>query len=244
MSCTVLKRNAGRASLVLLLAALWPGCALPGQRPADNVGETFALCGPNGSIDDCEDGDGRIKEIGERGGYWYTFCDRVGTTIVPDPSPGSPFVMTASGANGSKFAARMQGQVASQGSPLYGGMALNLTDPKGPYDASKYKGVAFWAKKGPEGSDAVRFKVPDGSTDEAGGVCSDCSNDFGVDLTLSESWQQFAIPWRKLKQQPNWGSPRPHAIKPAKIYSLQWQVSRPGASFDVWVDDVEFIGCD
>ena len=33
-------------------------------------------------------------------------------------------------------------------------------------------------------------------------------------------------------------------VKPHKLYGLQWQVNKPGASFDIWVDDVEFIGCD
>jgi hypothetical protein len=52
------------------------------------------------------------------------------------------------------------------------------------------------------------------------------------------------FPWRKLRQLPDWGSPKPHAIKPGKIFGIQWQVNKPGADFDIWVDDVEFIGCE
>jgi hypothetical protein len=30
-------------------------------------------------------------------------------------------------------------------------------------------------------------------------------------------------------------------IKPAKVFGMQWQVNHPGADFDIWVDDVEFL---
>ena len=33
-------------------------------------------------------------------------------------------------------------------------------------------------------------------------------------------------------------------IKPAKLFGIQWQVNKPGADFDIWIDDVEFIGCE
>ena len=127
---------------------------------------------------------------------------------------------------------------------VFGALGLNLVDPKGPYDASEYKGIAFWAKKGSGSYGQVRFKVPDGSTDKEGGICSECFNDFGADLNLTESWQHFVFPWRKLMQLPDWGTPRPHMIKPKKLYGLQWQVDKPGANIDIWVDDVEFIGCE
>ncbi|HEY5285234.1 MAG TPA: hypothetical protein VIM14_20740 [Polyangia bacterium] len=223
------------------------GCALSacgtlGQPPsADNAAEAFTSCGADGLIDDVEDGSSEIKVTDGRGGYWYTYKDQVGTIV--SPPAGGQFEMSPGGVNESKFAAKMHVRVG-YGEVVFGGMGLNLVDPRSPYDASKYKGVAFWAKKGPSGSGRVRFKIPDTSTDEQGGVCRDCSNDFGVDIELGESWQHFAFPWRRLKQLPDWGAPRPRAIKPSKIYGLQWQVNQPGGEFDVWVDDVEFIGCD
>jgi endoglucanase len=121
---------------------------------------------------------------------------------------------------------------------------MNFVDPMALYDASQYKGIAFWAKKGPGSYGKVRLKVPDVSTHEAGGVCKECFNDFGADITLTESWQHFVFPWRKLRQLPDWGSPRPHSIKPNKLFGIQWQVNQPGADFDIWIDDVEFIGCE
>ena len=215
---------------------------MPGQTPAiGNAGEGFASCGADGLIDDGEDGNNQTKVASGRSGYWYTFADHVGTTVVPER--GGQFDMSPGGVNESKYAANAHGRI-SRGDVVFGGMGVNLVDPKSPYDASKYKGVAFWARKGPSGTGRVRFKIPDISTDEDGGVCRDCSNDFGVGIELGEVWRHFVFPWRRLKQLPDWGSPRPHAIKPNKIFGLQWQVNQPGADFDIWVDDVEFIGCE
>ncbi len=231
------------ASLSLLLVAS-SGCMIPGTiPPPDDGAGRVSLCGPEGLIDDCEDGNNQGATVGDRGGYWYTYSDRLGTTIVPQAGDrGGIFFMTPGGAQGSKYAARMHGTTGEAG-VVFGGMGLNLTDPKGLYDASRYKGIAFWAKRGRESYDRIRFKIPDVSTDEAGGVCTDCSNDFGVNLQLSEHWQHFAFSWRMLKQLPNWGAPRPRSIKPDKIFGLQWQVRQPDVSFDIWVDQVQFLGC-
>jgi endoglucanase len=215
---------------------------MPGQTPATGeAAEMAGSCGAEGLIDDFEDNNNQTKVTGGRGGYWYTFADQNGTKV--EPEAGGPFAPSPGGANGSRYAAHVTGQVGN-GQVVFGALGVNLTDPKGPYDGSKYKGIGFWAKRGPDSYARVRFKAPDVSTDPDGGVCSDCYNDFGADIELTEAWQHFISPWRRLKQLPNWGAPRPHAIKPNKLFGLQWQVNRPGAGFDIWVDDVEFIGCD
>ena len=222
-----------------------PACIAPGQVPAiGGAGEELASCGADGLIDDGEDGNNQTKVAGGRGGYWYTFADQSGTTVTPEAGAnGGTFAMSPGGVNGSKYAANVRGHIG-HGHMVFGAMGFNFVDPKNMYDASQYKGIAFWAKKGPGSYAKVRLKVPDVSTDEDGGVCKECFNDFGADLTLSESWQHFVFPWRKLHQLPDWGSPRPHAIKPQKIFGMQWQVDQPGADIDIWVDDVEFIGCE
>ncbi len=214
---------------------------MPGRIPAV---EHLASCGSEGLIDDCEDGNNQTKVVSGRGGYWYTFTEGHGTTVESEAGAGvGMFSMSSGGLHGSKYAANAHGHV-TDGEIVFGGVGVNFVDPMGLYDASKYKGIAFWAKKGPGSYGQVRFNVPDVSTHKAGGICRDCFNDFGADITLTESWQHFVFPWRKLKQQPDWGAPRPHAIKPDRLFGLQWQVSQPDADFDIWIDDVEFVGCD
>jgi endoglucanase len=218
---------------------------MPGKTPAiGGAGEELGACGADGLIDDGEDGNNQTKPAGGRGGYWYTFADETGTAVTPEAgAKGGTFAMSPGGANDSKYAANVKGHVA-QGQVVFGAMGLNFVDPKNAYDASKYKGVSFWAKKAPGSYGQVRFKVPDISTDGDGGVCTECFNDFGANLSLTELWQHFVFTWRKLRQLPDWGSPKPHAIKPNKLFGMQWQVNKAGADFDIWVDDVEFVGCE
>ncbi len=224
-----------------LLGALCLVACIPPGRPAASGLTELRSCGPDGLIDDGEDGNNQTKVAGSRGGYWYTFKDPAsGSTVLPEAGEGSAFAMSEPGASGSRYAAHVTGHVG-QGEAVFAGMGLNFVDPMAPYDASAYKGVAFWAKRGPHGHGRVRFKVPDVATHEKGGVCTDCFNDFGVEILVTEGWQHFAFPWRKLRQIPGWGSPRPHLVKSAKAFGLQWQVSHPGADVDLWVDDVEFL---
>jgi hypothetical protein len=179
-----------------------------------------------------------------RGGYWYTYADTSGSTITPMPgAQGGTFEMTAGGANGTARAARMAGTVGNA-EIVYAGMGMNFVDPKGAYDARRYEGIAFYAKKGSaDATSRVRLKIPDRRTDPDGRVCQQCFNDFGAGLELTTEWQLFAFPFEKLTQQPDWGDPRPRAIDPQALFGIQFQVMDHGQRFDVWVDEIQFIGC-
>ena len=89
----------------------------------------------------------------------------------------------------------------------------------------------------------LRVNVPDQNTDKDGGKCSECYNDFGVDLQLREEWTRYAVDFQDLKQESGWGDPRPAQISSQSLYGIQWKVDERSAAFDVWVDDVTFIGC-
>lgn len=220
------------------------GCVMPGQKPAlGNAGADFGSCGPEAVIDDGEDNNNQGSVVDGRGGYWYTYADD-NTTIVPEAgAKGGTFTMSRGGANNSRFAANAHGQIG-QGGVVYGALGLNLLDPKNPYDGSKYTGIAFWARKGAGTAGKVRVKVPDVNTDDEGGVCKECFNTFGNDITVTESWQRFVLPFKKMRQEEGWGSPRPRYVAKDKLYGIQWQISQPGANFDLWIDDVEFVGCE
>jgi endoglucanase len=233
--------------LSVLLAAL-PGCKHAGAGGgASSAAAASALksCGPEGAIDDGEDNNNQSAPVAGRGGYWYTFVDKIGSTITPTAgSQGGTFTMSPGGANNSKFAANMKGKIGKADQPpdyLFAGMGINFQDPKAPYDASKYKGISFWAKKGAGTSGKIRLKVPDVNTDPEGKACKECFNDFGSDLNLTETWTKYTIPFGDMTQLPGWGSPSPGAITPAKLFGLQFQINQPGASYDVSIDDLEFV---
>jgi hypothetical protein len=194
-------------------------------------------------IDDGEDQNNQVIVQEGRSGYWYTFVDDSGSTIEPQAGTkgGGAFTMSPGGANGSAYAARMSGQVGA-GGIVYCGMGFNFTDPKDVYDASKYGGIAFYAKK-VGGVGKVRLKIPDVSTDPDAKKCKECYNDFGANVELTGTWTEYVLPFHAAKQEEGWGSPLVPSITPSIIYGVQWQVNVPGSPYDIWVDDVKFVGC-
>ena len=136
--------------------------------------------------------------------------------------------------------ARMKGHVGG-GDIVYAGMGLNFVDPKGAYDASRYGGIAFWAKKNPGSTAHVRVKVPDAQTDPDGKLCKQCFNDHGMDLELYDEWTLYTLPFKSLRQE-DWG-PKDNGVDSSKLYGIQFQVSEKGAPFDISVDEIKFTGC-
>ena len=198
-------------------------------------------CGPDGIIDDGEDGNNQVNDSGGRAGYWYTFLDKVGSSISPKPEgQGGKFAMVQGSGHSSQFGVSAKGKVAA-GDIVYSGVGFNFLDPKKPYDASKYEGVSFWAKRGSSSTGKVRLKVPDDSTDPEGKICSACFNDFGKDLSLTEEWTKYTISFADMRQLSGWGAPHPPRINAQKLYGMQWQVNQPGAAFDIAIDDIEFV---
>jgi endoglucanase len=206
--------------------------------------EEGKICtGDDGLIDDGEDNNNATAFVSGRGGYWYTFVDDAGSTVWPTAGAhGGTFEMSPGGADGSQFAAHFKGKIGN-GTILFSGMGMNFLDPKMAYDASQYGGISFWAKKGPGSTGKVRLKIPDNNTDPDGGVCTECFNDFGMNLTLTDEWQRFIIPWFAMRQMPGWGRPKKMKIDAATVYGIQFQVNEPGADYDIFVDQIRFTGC-
>jgi endoglucanase len=220
------------------------GCAVNPKDPnLANTAEGKICAAPEGLIDDGEDSNNATAFVSGRGGYWYTFVDDAGSTVWPTAgAQGGTFEMSPGGAEGTKFAAMFKGKIGA-GAVLFSGMGMNFLDPKGPYDASQYGGISFWAKKGANSTGNVRLKIPDNNTDPDGGVCSECFNDFGIDLKLSTEWQRFIVPWKAMKQMKGWGRPRKVAIDNASVYGIQFQVNEAGADYEIYVDEIRFTGC-
>lgn len=226
-------------SLTVLLLTACGGSTPPAQTaetsaPATDDGASSlpeaagkATCA-NPALDDLEDNDGRSIVVDDRGGYWYTYKDSGGTTVEPQGS----FVPASGGANDSKAAANMHGKTADSGI-VYAGLGFNLTDPMQPYDLSAATGFCFHAK----GKGSVRVKLPDVYTAPEGQQCTQCYNDFGAEFVLTDAWTEYCFDFSKLAQQQGWGERKP-ALTTDRVFAIQWQVSNPGAEFDVWVDDV------
>jgi endoglucanase len=218
--------------------AMSSGCLTPS--PNSSGAAAMKECGPSGQIDDFEDNNNQNLVIEGRGGYWYTFVDKAGSTVSPEAGEAGGTFAPSEGGYGSKYAGEFKGKIGTA-AIVFGALGMNFQDPKATYDASKYAGITFFAKRGANSTGKVRLKVPDGNTDPEGGVCSECFNDFGADLNLTEQWQRFVLPFHDMKQMEGWGAPRKPHIDSSKIFGLQWQVNVQGADYDISIDNVGFI---
>ena len=227
------------ASFSLALSA----CSSPLTGESAAARADAAACGPEAKIEDGEDNNNQTMVQDGRSGYWYTYVDTEGSTVTPAAgSQGGVFQPSPGGANNSQYAMRFYGQIANA-SIVFSGMGMNFVDPKGPYDASKYQGVTFWAKKGAGTTPNVRIKFPDANTDPDGGVCSACYNDQGRVLKLTDEWMQYYLAFDSLSQERGWGSPKTGSVDQTQMYAIQFQVNEKGTNYDVWLDDMAFTGC-
>jgi len=154
--------------------------------------------------------------------------------------PGAKFAANAGGPTGSKQAFHFVGKAAFE--DTWGASASVSFLPKGFYDASKYAGIAFKIKSEKPNLN-IRLKLADAASDPEGGQCTkDCGNAFGKELILGTDWQEISLMWSELTQAPDWGSPRPPSITPAKIKGMEWAIY-PGADFDIWIDEIQFLEC-
>ncbi len=189
---------------------------------------------PQGTLDDAEDGDSQIVKQGDRDGYWFTYADKSGSTV----QPGADFKPSRGGPPGSKFAAHMHGHTVAANQSPFAGIGFSLTNPRSEFDLSHAKGISFWAK----GPGRVRLKLPDVNTAPEGGHCSKCYNDFGKDFDLTPRWERYVALFSQLRQEPNWGDRVPE-LATDSVFAVEWQWSKPDSEFDVWVDNVELVGC-
>jgi endoglucanase len=237
-------RRVARIPLAFALASGACG-ASAGGRAGDGAFSPIDMggCTRAAVIEDAENADHQVVVHEGRGGYIYAFVDEAGSSVTPTAGRlGGTFSQSEGGANGSMYAARVNGRIG-EGTVVFAGVGLNFLDPKAPYDASAYDGIAFFARRGPDSTANVRLKVPDASTDPDARVCTECFNDFGADLEIGEQWRQYTVPFQQMAQMPGWGAPRPGSVDRSKLFGVQWQIATPGASYDLWIDDVVFYGC-
>lgn len=232
--------------IAVLGSSLFVGCGgyFSEQKTTNEDAPTLSSCEMKATIDDFEDSNNKIMEQEGRGGWIYSYKDGLGSEIE---FPDGDFRVYPGGVGGSKYAARFRGTTAKSGGDIYAGLGFNLSATEGAtYDASKYTGVTFLAKRG--STDAigiVRLNIADVNTDPAGKICKECHNHFGTPVKLTDQWVRYVIYFDEMEQRSGWGVPRPDAIDKTSLISFAWQTVIPNIKYDFLVDDVRFIGaCD
>ncbi|HKP61253.1 MAG TPA: hypothetical protein VJV78_31210 [Polyangiales bacterium] len=238
------------------------GTLAPGGQPAAASGSGAAPAGagnancaalppasnPDDVVADFEEGTGAVLQVGGRGGGFYMYNDGTGmqnppTGMLP-PAVSmnrcmSKYALCMSGKNFMTWGAGMGTDLA----PTSGGMGMGA---KQTYDASKYKGVAFWAKSNGPGTTSVRVSFKDSNTAPEGGKCDmtakagaeQCNDDWGKSVTFTPEWTPAMVSFAEIKQS-GWGKAFT-AFEDKSVYSIQFQVSQ-GVDFDVCIDDLQFL---
>lgn len=201
---------------------------------------------PSALIDDMEDGDGLIAQIGSRNSSWWITTDTTAGIVTPPadmaPSPerilgkrcDSEFGMHITGADFSEW-----GAVLSLG--------FRYADGKEePIDVSNFEGVMLWARVGETNSTNLRIQFQDSTTHIEGGKCNaeagmadSCWDGWGTNLApLGTEWQLYEVHFDTLAQR-DFGL-KGESIDLENVYAIDFNLDA-NAVFDVWLDDLWFF---
>ena len=128
-----------------------------------------------------------------RKGYWYTFVDKAGSTL--SPPAGHTFLMSPGGVKGSTTTAAHDRQGLGGRRPALRGHGLQLHGSEGPVRRHRVLGRLV-LREGRRRLD--EDGAPQGARRQhgpGGKNCTECFNDFGSDLTLTDKWQKYTIPF-------------------------------------------------
>jgi hypothetical protein len=195
-------------------------------------------------IDDLEDKDNGVAKVGGRSGYWYTYLDTYGSTIIPKPDAtgAAPLLPGSTDCHGGVACIMVSGTTAAADEVAmkypYAGVGFDFSNAKKPcvYNGAAYSGIKFWAR----GDVEITIKVNISATSDAtgGGTCTTgCSNGHGKKVVLTPTWAEVDLPFATIMQDPTWGTLAP--FDKTSLLSLQVQVPSGGA-FSIALDDFTF----
>lgn len=193
-------------------------------------------------IDDMEDpekGPSIIPSSG-RVGVWYTFNDETPDGIqTPAADAFEPDVLEVP-REGSQYAARTTGSGFTDWGAGFGFDLKNDGLSKLPYDASGFQGIKFWAIAGDYSTTQVWVGFSDINTDPEGGNCKECNDFFGLEIALKAGeWTEHTLYFADTAQR-EFGDPVEAGLDASTLFAIQFTFEA-GETFDVWIDDVEFI---
>ncbi|MBN1605127.1 MAG: hypothetical protein JW940_00765 [Polyangiaceae bacterium] len=236
-------------------------------------GDTVAQACPADMIVDMEDGTGVLCDHEGRAGVWYAFNDATGQQH-PEPGPAgvpiepqlleaprgtSRYAMHTSGVGFAQFGCGSN--VTAWGAGI--GFDLRFRNGiYGTYDASGYRGVAFWAKSPVATFIRVRLTTVATTTADYGGTCPEepCNPHF-ILLALQLEWSRYEVLFADLIQLDDYYYPE-NPFLPDQLLNIQFLVPRDNEAgvhqdtppveiegwsscqpmeFDFWIDDVAFV---
>lgn len=201
---------------------------------------------PGNMIDDLDDADDAILPLGGRAGYWFAYNDMTPGGQMK-PAPDGDFLPEACGPSGKGHCVHVTGtgfRDWGAGVGFYlNAPGIGAAAPR-PYDASRHRGIAFWAR----GNVPVRLSIPVAGVFpvEEGGTCvwpadpnsrEQCHDTHGALVRLTPEWRQFVVPFADLRQA---GFGKVVPWDSTKLMDVQFDVGR-NLSFDISIDEIGFF---
>jgi hypothetical protein len=237
-------------SFGLSLGAL--GCSGDSDPPASSQQEDTEHCtedlvgvvAPTLLIDDLEDTNPTLAEVGDRNGNWWLATDMTDGTVTPPGDQPAPPERILGGRCGSKYAMRVTGEgFQAWGATLV--VNFRYEEDLAPIDASAYRGVMMWARVGESNASPIRVQFQDGNTYPQGGVCNPdsgatdgCFNGYGSALLpVSTEWQLYKFEFSRMGQR-DFGLIG-DGLDTTQLYAIEIGVVQRTV-FDYWIDDLWF----
>jgi hypothetical protein len=238
------------ASVALLgLALATTGCGASTSDSEDDV-NTDASCNsefsgpidPSALIDDLEDGDGAIAQVGTRNGGWWITSDGTDGIVTPEADAQPPAERILGKRCESEFGMHITGADFSEWGAVLS-LGFRYDGKELPVDLSEFDGVMFWARVGETHSSNVRIQFQDATTHLEGGNCDpeagsedECWNGWGTEVSpISSEWQLYKIRFSTLAQR-DYGL-RSDSFDVENVYNIDFNLD-PSSVFDLWIDDL------
>lgn len=200
-------------------------------------------------IDDLEDLDNGVARMGGRTGYWYTYLDSFGSTIVPKPDTTGtmPLLPGSTLCHSGAACIIISGTTAAADDVAmkypFAGVGFDFSNAQKPcvYNAGAYSGIKIWARG--DVPITIKLNTAATTTPAGGGTCTGalCNAGFspsGVDVVLTSEWQQIDLNFATAAP-PAWAAALAAHPDKATLLSLQLQIPA-GQAFTVALDDVTF----
>lgn len=216
-----------------------------GAGPGSSCDEQLAEpIDPAALIDDFEDGDSQLLKVANRSGSWWLATDMTAGTTTPQGDQ----LLLPERIVGARCESSRGLRVTGQGFTDWGVSISGTFRWEGqaePMDASRYKGVTFWARVGEQNTSVVRVQFQDVNTHPNGGVCNaergspdECYNGFGTALpSLGKGWRLYKVAFADLAQR-EFGLRR-DAAEVSGLYQIELGLDA-NSVFDVSLDDFAF----
>lgn len=191
---------------------------------------------PTELVDDFDDGDSQIPEVGGRDGQWFSLNDGSGGFQSPGISGWNGLIMKPVNEDEENRAlhyigADFTGTGKGDGWHLFGTQLAAGT----PYDLSAFDGISFWVRTDCEipaaEQAALRVAISDSQSEGSAGAVDHSGT--SIDMELSTEWKQLKLPFDNFTRR--FGSSA--IFEQEGGITIYFSPSTEG-TLDIWIDDL------